>query len=114
VQNEPIAALNAGVNQWLKRIVDGAGCDLLEGATVVHFAAGNSLATHHLCFWPHFAGVPDLTCEFAADAEIRVKATAVYPWGARVELKRPSDILDETVVELRYKAIYAPRSAGAV
>lgn len=80
------------------------GDDLLEGQLVATFAAGARQTVLHVPFIPPFPAVPRLDCEVADGADVRVKVGAVFPYGARLELKRATSELPELSVEIE---IYA-------
>lgn len=80
------------------------GDELLEGQLVATFAPGTRQTILHVPFIPPFSAVPRLDCEVAGGSDVRVKVGAVFPYGARLELKRSTSELPELLVEVE---IYA-------
>jgi hypothetical protein len=88
----------------LKRSVAPGGSDRLEGAIIAEFAHGQIVTTLHIPFLPTFPRPPELVCEIDEQAPVRIKGTAVYPYGCRVELKRVGDSSKPARFELRFSA----------
>ncbi|MBX3442719.1 MAG: hypothetical protein KF774_09945 [Planctomyces sp.] len=88
---EPLAAdLPPGVEQsWQRSRIDGR--DLLEGVVRITFEAGESTAIVHVPLQPAMAQVPDVECEPVDDAEIRVAADPVLPYGVRLTCRRSGE-----------------------
>jgi hypothetical protein len=98
---------------WMRRIAVPSGEDRLEGAIFVDFGSGQSVTTVHVSFCPAFACAPQFVCEVRNAPDVRVKGTAVYPYGCRLELKR-NGALDEAVrVEIRFSASSSNASTRA-
>lgn len=93
-----------GVTLWMKRQRDAEGCDSLEGATKVEFVADQKLAVVHLCFFPSFAGTPEMECEILDEGSFHIRPAAVYPYGARVEVQRSAPLDEPAVAELGFFA----------
>jgi hypothetical protein len=89
---------------WMRRTAVPGGDDRLEGAVFVDFAAGQSVATVHVAFCPAFARAPQFVCEVRNAPEARVKGTAVYPYGCRLELKRGDPRTGTARIEVRFSA----------
>jgi hypothetical protein len=73
----------------------------ISGSLVVRFAAHQKQQVVHIPFWPPFASAPAFECEAEGDAEVRL-ATHVFPYGARIELKRTSDATHAETVSLAF------------
>ncbi|MFN0052036.1 MAG: hypothetical protein ACKV0T_07590 [Planctomycetales bacterium] len=116
-QSHPVSkeqpAPRTGAGMWLERSPDDAGNDCLHGASTATIAAGQSLVTLHVPFCPVFFAIPEFTCETLASPTVRIKGTAVFPYGARVELKRTGDTSSPIAVEVRFCARQALQSARA-
>lgn len=107
--NQDIADLNAepcDVTETLrmKRMASVNGSEQLEGAIIAEFACGEATTTVHIPFLPTFPRVPELTCTIDERTAARIKGTAVYPYGCRVELKRTGDLSGAVRIELRFTA----------
>lgn len=89
----------AVVSELQRRSTD-EGNELLEGQLVATFAAGARQTVLHVPFIPPFSGVPRLDCEVADGSDVRVKVAVVFPYGARLELKRTTSELPELSVEV--------------
>jgi hypothetical protein len=92
-------------SQWLKRIVDAAGREVVEGVALAEFAAGQSFAVVHVPFVPPFGRMPLFTSELVECPDVRLKGSAVFAYGARLELKRSGDVAVPLVAEIRFRAI---------
>lgn len=84
----------------LQRRSTEEGNELLEGQLIATFGAGARQTVLHVPFIPPFSGVPRLDCEVADGSDVRVKVGAVFPYGARLELKRTTSELPELSVEV--------------
>lgn len=89
---------------WMRRSAPPGGDDRLEGAVFVDFAAGQSVATVHVPFCPAFNHAPRFDCEIRNAPDVRVKGTAVYPYGCRLELKRGGAQPGTARIEVRFSA----------
>jgi hypothetical protein len=85
----------------------------LNGSLVAEFAAGQALATLHVPFLPIFPRAPLLECRVAEGSPVRIKRTAVYPYGARLELKRTGDTSAASRSEVGVRAQFIQRSSRA-
>ena len=109
VENVPGAAGTIG----LARFITADGIDRMEGQTLAEFLPGQKHVTIHIAFCPPFARCP--TFESTTDAAgVRIGTTAIYPYGARLELKR----LQEGEVPLQVAIVFEaslqpPESAAA-
>ncbi len=90
------------------------GGDLLEGQLVAVFSAGARQTVLHVPFIPPFTAVPHIECEIADGSVARLKVGAIFPYGARLELKRNTTDLPELHVTLEiYAEVAADSSAAA-
>lgn len=81
-------ATDERVTQWMQRAEAPGGGESLSVRLCVKFAAGQQQETVHVPFSPPFARVPELFCETDEDGVFRLKAAAVHPYGARIEVRR--------------------------
>lgn len=89
---------------WVSRAVLEGGREELQGALVADFAPRQALATLHVPFLPVFPRSPGFICDLDDGAPLRVRSTAVYPYGARIELKRTGDTSAAGHYEVRFRA----------
>src|SRR6185503_10887191 len=71
----------------LERSIRADGTEELRGTLRIEFLPGQSQVTAHVAFSPSFQRNPAFTCEVVDMPAVRIKGTAVYPYGARIELK---------------------------
>ena len=98
---------------WLRRTRDAAGREHVSGVLVASFAENQSTATLHVPFCPPFELVPEFESEIVATPSVRIKATAVFAYGARLELKRSAEIDAPLDAQVRFHATAARLSARA-
>ena len=89
---------------WVSRALLDGGREELQGALVADFAPRQALATLHVPFLPVFPRSPGFICDLDEGAPLRVRSTAVYPYGARIELKRTGDTSAAGRYEIRFRA----------
>lgn len=101
------------VTSQLLRRIEANGDDVLEAQSVAYFPAGTRQAVLHIPFSPAFAETPRVECEVADGSEVRLKMGAVFPYGARVELKRGDADLEALAVAVELFAVHstAPRES---
>lgn len=80
------------------------GTDRLEGVSVAEFAAGQSTTTLHIPFHPAFSRAPNFECQTSEGAAVRIKGSAAYTYGGRIELKRSGNDSSAARVEVRFSA----------
>lgn len=90
-------------SQWQRRHTEGPLNDCLTGMTCAEFAAGRKQTVVHVAFCPPFSVVPRFTCE-ASDVAARCRVAAVYPYGARIEVKRTGDCTERARVAIEFTA----------
>ena len=80
------------------------GQELVHGVLRASYVAGQRIAIEHLSFCPMLATVPQLTVVVLDESDCTVRATHVYRYGARLEirLREPCDEPAELLV--RYEA----------
>lgn len=91
------------ISRLQRRMLPDGG-ELLEGQLIATFEAGSKQAVLHVPFTPPFSAAPQVSCEIADGADARIKAAAVFRYGARLELKRNTSELPELDVAVE---IYA-------
>lgn len=108
-----LESVRSDAKERLERTTDASGNAVLEGRVVVKFRAGQSLATAHIPFLPPFDRVPDFSCDAPADPAFRIRAPAVFRYGARLELKRSGDVSHAVEVPVEFQAIAGQASLRA-
>lgn len=98
------SALEHDAVHWMGRTVEADGTERLQGSTVADFASGQKQTIVHLAFCPPFAATPEFSCDSGTDSACRLKVAAVYPYGARIELKRTEAGDEPAKVQIRYAA----------
>jgi hypothetical protein len=98
---------NAEVQSQMIRRTEANGDDVLEAHTIALFMSGSKQTVLHVPFTPPFEFAPHVECEIADGSDVRLKVGAVFPYGARVELKRMGTDLGELEVAIDLFAIYA-------
>lgn len=107
---DPMESNLGEVQCRMVRRIETNGDDVLEVHATAHFAVGSRQAVLHIPFTPAFEITPQVECEVADGSDVRLKVGAVFPYGARVELKRTGASLDELVVAVDLFAIHADSS----
>lgn len=97
----------------LTRTAAPDGSDRLDGVMTAEFANGQVATTLHIPFLPTFPLAPELVCDVDKQAAVRIKGTAVYPYGCRIELKRFGDVSASIRVEVRFSATSRSSSSHA-
>lgn len=100
-------------DEWTERFADESGQMTFRGQVMTDFAAGQSIATVHIPFFPAFTGTPDFACEVIDAQAVRARTPAVYRYGARVELKRAGDTSHPARVQIRFRASTAGTASRA-
>ena len=97
---------------WLARRQTAVG-EEIEGWTRVHFASGQREATVHVAFCPPLAGSPELHTEDLDGAELEIRVAAVFPFGARLAVRRKGDLNERHLDRIGFIAVTpaAPRAA---
>jgi hypothetical protein len=113
--NRPPQALTEGmpgedVSQKFTRSQAADGSELLSGWLRAGFAVGQRTATVHLAFCPQLAGTPELTVEQLDGPEILRINKAVFPFGARLDLKLVAPAEEPVGVLLQFSARSRPPS----
>jgi hypothetical protein len=81
------------------------GREAIHGTLRVHFEVGQRTAIEHLVFCPMLATVPTLTAEPPYEPGCAVRATHVYRYGARLEIKLREPCDEACDVLVRYKVL---------
>ncbi len=93
------------LTQWMTRrtlLEAGSRWEQIEGQSTVEFAAGQSHATLHLSMCPPMSSTPEIECEVQGEVFVEWKVAAVYPYGVRLELRRPAPAADPLAVAVGY------------
>ena len=85
------------LTQWMTRSVESGGCESIEGAVRLGFAAGAKKSVAHVAFWPPLCAAPNFDCHLLDDAAVRVKAAEVRSYGVRIEAQRTETEAEQTV-----------------
>lgn len=96
---------------WMKRSHGNDRADSLEGMTVAEFLPRQKQITVHLAFCPPFRQTPELVCTPVEDDSVRAKVGVVYPYGARIDLKRSGPATDHATLHIHFSATGATSSA---
>jgi hypothetical protein len=107
VEETPVFRLDPGhrLSQWMARTLTADRREQITGAVHVQFLPEQKQTAIHLSFSPPFTGRPEVTCESLGEPPIRLKVTAVYPYGARIDAKRTGETGTADNVEVRFSAI---------
>lgn len=108
----PLATHPAG-SEWTERTCGERGEVLFRGRVSAGFAAGQSLTTVHIPFFPAFPCVPDFTCEIIDEPAVRARTPVVYRYGVRIELKRSGSVLTPLDVAVEFRTTQAVASRAA-
>ncbi len=103
-RNAAELAADPSVWQQLTRRTSADGADQITGSLQSTFDAEERTSICHLVFCPAFARVPTLEIEPSAGPDCRIKATHVYPYGARIEIKLSELHTESTTVRFDYMA----------
>lgn len=78
------------VTQWWQRSITASG-DVIEGRVRVDFDEGQREATVHISFCPPFESLPEVLTEDLDDGDLDVRVAAVFRFGTRIIVRRPSN-----------------------
>ncbi len=112
VSANDLGALGDSTVHWMNRSV-ADGYETIEGGLRVEIEAGSRQAAVHLSFVPPFALTPELESEPLDGSDVRMRVTAVYPYGARFEVIRSGDLSEPASIELGYAAFAAATADAA-
>jgi hypothetical protein len=84
------------------RMSDGG--ELVHGTLRAGFVAGQRTAIEHLVFCPMLAAAPRITTKAIDESDCAVRATHVYRYGARLEIRLPEPCDEPVEVLVRYEA----------
>lgn len=79
----------AGLQWSLTRSAAAGGAEEITGRIVAEFAAGQRQTVLHVPFQPPLPAIPGVTA-VPVEGDLQVKVAAVYTYGARLEVRRPS------------------------
>ncbi len=105
----PVGQFNQSSTRYL---ADGLDC--LEACVRIHFDAGQQTAVVHIPIQPAMAQAPEVECEPAEDADLRITADPIFPYGVRLVCRRPgpwTNPLDSSVSVLLTTSQLAVRAA---
>lgn len=98
--------------QWQKRlVVDGR--ELIEGETLVDFAAGQKEAVVHLSFCPPLASTPEIHAEDNLGGDLEIRTEAAHPYGARLTVRRTAEFNAAESRQIAYSAMTAEPADSA-
>jgi hypothetical protein len=89
-------------HQTRQRATDGK--ELVHGTLRSGFVAGQRTAIEHLVFCPMLAVAPQISAMAVDEADCTVRATHVYRYGARLELRLKEPCDEPVEVLIRYEA----------
>ncbi|MGC3970421.1 MAG: hypothetical protein QM775_24730 [Pirellulales bacterium] len=88
-----------------RRYLDAAGRDCFEGTFRCVIPAGGRIGVVHAAFHPPFEATPTIAVEFVGASEAvavpEFRTTLLLPYGARVEVRRPSPAGESCVLRVR-------------
>ena len=88
--------------QTRKRTADGS--EAIEGTLQAVFANGQRIAIEHVAFCPMLARIPTVSAIILDELEGSVRATHVYRYGARLEVKLREPCDEAVEVAVQYSA----------
>ena len=97
---------------WQRRVRLDEG-EAIEGSARVTFAAGQKEALIHLAFCPPFSRVPELHTEDSEGGDLEIRVEAIYPFGARLSVRRSSPFDATASYDVAYMATEPEQSAAA-
>jgi hypothetical protein len=97
--------LRPDILQQLTRRRKSNGQEEIQGTARVPFAMGQRTAIEHLVFCPMLATVPIVTVAPLNDSHGAARATHVYRYGARLEIKLSEPCDEPCSMLVRYKIV---------
>ena len=85
-----------------QRVSDGQ--EFVHGTFCASFVAGQRTAIEHLVFCPMLAAVPQITAVALDESDCTVRATHIYRYGARLEIRLSEPCEEPGDVLVRYEA----------
>jgi hypothetical protein len=85
-----------------ERVVDGS--ELVHGTLRAGFVAGQRTASEHVVFCPMLSAVPRITAMALDQLDCSVRATHIYRYGARLEIRLPEPCDEPVDVLVHYEA----------
>lgn len=111
--DEFASRVEPGATLWMERRTAPSGEEAVQGVAAAEFSGGQQTAIVHIPFCPPLKRLPELALELVEARSVRIKSTAAYPWGCRIELKRSGDLSAEARAEIRFRAaLHAARKAA--
>lgn len=104
----PITDHAPPIHYQKRLIVDGV--EVIEGEATADFLPGQKEAILHLSFCPPFSALPDVHAEDALGGDLEIRAEAVYPFGARLSVRRASGI--EAAASRQVSYLASPSETG--
>ena len=80
------------------------GCEIVHGTLRAGFVAGQRTAIEHVVFCPMLAAVPRITTEALDESDCAVRASHIYRYGARLEIRLGEPCDEPMDVLVRYEA----------
>jgi len=94
---------NTETTQWMSRTATSAG-ESAEGGCRIEFAVQQKVMAVHIPFSPAFSVVPCFECEAIDGTGVKIKVSARYRYGVRLELTRQGDLSLTRSVPLEWYA----------
>jgi hypothetical protein len=101
-EREPTASYEVRQHQTRERACDGR--ELVRGTLRSGFAVGQRTAIEHIVFCPMLTAVPRVTATALDESDCSVRATHIYRYGARLEIRLREPCEGTTEVLVRYEA----------
>ncbi|MFO0919597.1 MAG: hypothetical protein U0872_14965 [Planctomycetaceae bacterium] len=109
---QAVANLAESATDWQRRIVVEDG-EAIEGNVRIQFAPGQKEAIAHLAFCPPFSTVPEVHAEDSEGGDLEIRSEAIYPFGARLTVRRSSAFDIAASYDIAYTAAVSEQSAAA-
>ena len=104
--------VDRSASDWTERTTNASGQVTLRGQLRVEFASGQTQTTAHIPFWPPLATAPEFSCEVLDERSVRARP-AVFRYGARLDLRRTSDVAAPLEVNVRFFATLSDNASRA-
>lgn len=101
------------VSQWIKRCLDDAGTERIEGSARIEFASGQKQATLHVPFVPALPAVPQVEAYVLDGAPVRLKIGFAQSFGVRIEARRSDSAQTALIVDIGFTAVPTGRRTSA-
>lgn len=105
-------AYDEDVTQWMSRRATDDG-EVVEGWLRVEFPAGQRETTAHVSFCPPLSGPPEMETEDLDGADLEVRVGTVFPFGARLSIRRSGSIAQPYSARIGFVAVVAANQKAA-